>query len=129
MTIKLTDEANRRTKRRVNRHGYDYDIILEHFIDHKPAPFGVLLRSHKTGRYTWFDKKTIIFYEDEPRSYIPIPELMEGMKTHTPCMELLCEYFDHLMMNVLSKRDQKKYGPLYEKIRNNELSLLDRFGS
>jgi hypothetical protein len=120
MKIKLTKEANTRTKRRVNRHGYEYDVILEHFINDKPAPFGILVKSHKTGRYTWFDSKTVIFIVDdmyEMKDKIPVPELIEGIKTYTPNQQLLREYLDHLTKNVLSKRDQKKYGPIYDKIK------------
>ena len=129
MTVKLTKQANIRTRRRVKRHGYEYDIILEHFIDDKPAPFGVLVKSHKTGRYTWFDRKTIVYYIDKPGDRLPIPELMEGMKTYTPDKQLLYEYLDHLTENVLSKRDQKRYGPIYERIKDDQLSLADRINS
>ena len=129
MTITLTDEANRRTEKRVRRHGYDYDIILEHFIDDEPSPFGVLVKSHKTGRYTWFDRKTIICYESEPRSYVPVSTLIDGIKTYTPDRELLCGYFDHLMTNVLSKRDRKRFGPIYERAEEGQVDLFDRINS
>ena len=126
MKIKLTEEATRRTERRVRRHGYEYDLILEHFINSKPAPFGVLVKSHKTGRYTWFDRKTISmpFYDGNI-----IPELLEGVKTYTPNKKLLYEYLDHLMANVLSKRDQKRFGPIYERIKDDQLSLIDRLSA
>ena len=127
VTVKLAAGASRRARFRVKRHGYKYDLVLEHFIDGKSAPFSLLFKSHKTKKYVWFDRKQL-----EPLEFYDgdlIPELMKGMKTYTPNKELLYEYFDHLMANVLSKRDQKKYGPLYEKIKNNELSLLERFGS
>ena len=129
MTIRLVSNAGRRARLRVRRHGDEYDLILEHFIDGKPAPFGVLVKSHKTGRYTWFDRKTVIFIQDEPYSRLPVPELMEGMKTYTPNKQLIYEYLDHLMSNVLSKRDQKKYKPIYDRVKDDQLSLVDRINS
>ena len=126
MTLKLAKDASRRARFRVKRHGYEYDLVLEHFINSKPTPFSLLFRSHKSGKYVWFDRKQlepIDFYDGDA-----IPELLEGIKTYTPNKELLYEYLDHLMDNVLSKRDQKRFGPLYEKIKNNELSLVERFG-
>ena len=61
------------------------------------------------------------FYDGDP-----IPELLECVKTYTPDKKLLYEYLDHLMANVLSKRDQKKYKPIYERIKDDQLSLIDR---
>ena len=127
MKIKLSKDASRRAKLRMHRHGDDVDLVFEHFINGKSAPFALLFKSNKTEKYIWYDRKQlepIDFYDGDA-----IPELLEGVKTYTPNKELLYEYLDHLMDNVLSKRYQKKYGPLYEKIKNNDLSLVERFGS
>ena len=127
MIIKLAKDASRRARLRMHRHGGDVELVLEHFIDSRPTPFSLLFKSKKTEKYIWYDRKQlepIDFYDGDA-----IPELLEGIKTYTPDKELLHEYLDHLMANVLSKRDQKRFGPLYEKIKNNELSLVERFGS
>ena len=127
ITIELAEGASRRARLRVRRHGDEYDIVLEHFIDGKATPFSLLFKSRKSGKYVWFDRKQLQpfgFYDGDA-----IPELLEGVKTYTPDKELVHEYLDHLTDNVLSKRDQKRFGSLYEKIKNNELSLVERFGS
>ena len=116
MKISLAEDASRRATRRVQRHGYEYDLVLEHFMEGKPAgkrkwtrlpaPFGLLLKSHKTGKYVWFDRKQLLpisFYDGKC-----VPDIIEGVKTYTPDKNLLREYLDHVMSNVFSKRDQKK---------------------
>ena len=129
MRITPGEKCSRRVKRRLKRHGSEYDIILEHFIEDEPSPFGMLAKSDKTGRYVWFDVNTIICIEDMPRRYIPIPELMEGMKAYTPDKRLLYEYLDHLMSNVLIKRDQKRFGPIYERVKDDQVGLFDRLNA
>ena len=126
MQIKLAKDVSRRARLRMRRHGGDVELVFEEYIDGKSAPFGLLFKSNKTGKYIWYDRKQlepIGFYDGDK-----VPSFIEGIDVYTPNKELLYEYLDHLMDNVLSKRDQKKYGPLYEKIKNNELSLLERFG-
>ena len=122
MTIQLVDGVSRQARLRVKRHGYEYDLVLEHFINDKPAPFGLLFRSHKTGKYVWFDRKqiTMPFYDGEA-----IPDIIEGVKAYTPDKKLLYEYLDHVMSNVFSKRDQKKYTVLYERVKADQKSLLE----
>ncbi len=126
MQIKLAKDVSRRARLRMRRHGGDVELVFEEYIDGKSAPFGLLFKSNKTGKYIWYDRKQLEpfgFYDGDK-----VPSFIEGIDVYTPNKELLYEYLDHLMNNVLSKRDQKKYGPLYEKIKNNELSLLERFG-
>lgn len=122
MLIKLADDCSRRARRRTERHGFEYDLILEEFIDERPAPFGILLKSYKTGKYVWFDRKqiTMPFYDGEA-----IPDIIEGVKAYTPDKKLLYEYLDHVMSNVFSKRDQKKYTVLYERVKADQKSLLE----
>ena len=127
MTIKPAKDANRRPRRRMNRHGDQVDLVLEHFINGKPAPFGLLFKSKETGKYVWYDRKQlepIDFYDGDK-----VPCVTEGVDTYTPDKELLYEYLDHLMANVLSKRDQKRFGPIYEQVKDNQLSLIDRLNS
>ena len=127
MTIKLVDNASRRARRRVQRHGYEYDFVWEQFINGKPAPFGLLFKSHKTNRYAWYDRKQlkpIKFYDGEI-----IPDIIEGIKIYTDNKAFVYEYLDHLIKNVLSKRDCKRFGPIYEKVKEDQLSLLDRLNS
>lgn len=127
MTISQGDVSCRRTKRRLRRHGTEYDLILEHFIDSKPVPgHGVLVRSHTTGKYVWYNRLKINmpFYDGNI-----IPDIVEGVKTYTPDKTLVYEYLDHLLNNVLSKRDQKRFGVIYEQIKDDQLSLFDRLNS
>ena len=131
MEIKLTKEASRRAKYRVKRHGYEYDLILQHFINDKPAPFGLLFKSRKTDKYVWFDNKQITMpdYPYGKWDCNAVPDMIEGIKTYTPDHNMLCEYLDHVMANVFSKRDQKKYAGLYEKVKENQPSLFDRLNA
>ena len=126
MKIRLTKEASRRARYRAKRHGHEYDLVLEHFIDGKSAPFGILFKSHKTNKYVWYDRKqiTMPFYDGNP-----VPDIIEGVKTYTPDYNMLHEYLDHVMANVFSKRDQKKYKELYERVKENQLSLFDRLNA
>jgi hypothetical protein len=124
MTIKLAKGASRRARLRMKRHGDVVDLVFEHFIKGKPAPFGLLFKSHKTGKYIWYDRKQLEpfgFYDGDK-----VPIIMEGIDTYTPNKELLYEYLDHLMANVLSKRDQKRFGPIYERVKEDQLNLIDR---
>ena len=127
MLIRLAKDASRRARLRMHRHGDDVELVLEHFINTKSAPFGLLFKSNKTGKYIWYDRKqleAIDFYDGDK-----VPSIIEGVDTYTPNKELLYEYLDHLMANVLSKRDQKKYGPIYERVKDDQLSLFDRLSA
>jgi hypothetical protein len=127
MTIKLANDASRRARYRIRRHGDDVELVFEEFIDSKPAPFGLLFKSNKTGKYIWYDRKQLEpfgFYDGDK-----VPSFIEGVDVYTPDKELLYEYIDHLMTNVLSKRDQKRFGPIYERIKDDQLSLIDRLNA
>ena len=127
MIIKLTSKATRRTKKRVRRHGYDYDFIFEHRINGKCCPsLGVLLKSHKTGRYTWFNRLTIDmpFYDGNL-----LPTVLDSIETYTADIVLVREYFDHLMTNVLTKRDRKRFGSIYERAGDDQPCLFDRLSA
>ena len=41
--------------------------------------------------------------------------------------ELFDEYLDHLMDKVLSKRDKKRWGPMYENMKNPQADLFEIF--
>ena len=123
MLIKLAKDASRRARLRMRRHGDEVDLVLEHFINGKAVPFGLLFKSCSTGKYVWYDRKQlqpIDFYDGDK-----VPTIIEGIDTYTPNKELLYEYLDHLMANVLSKRDQKRFGPIYERVKDDQLSLID----
>ena len=127
MRIEVSTGASIRPRRRIKRHGNEVDLVLEHFINCKPAPYGLLFKSYKTGKYIWFDRsqlKPIDFYDSHQ-----VPDLIEGVKTYTPDKQLVYEYLDHLMSNVLSKRDQKKFGLIYDRVRDDQLNLVDRLCS
>jgi len=110
------------TRRRLRRHGDEYDVVLDEYIDDEPAPFGLLCKSHKTGRYVWFCRSKIIEYHDTPMgTRFPVPEMIEGVRAWTYNQDLLSEYLDHLMNNVLSKRDQKKYKELYYPVEPSQV--------
>ncbi len=127
MTLELADNGNRRARKRLKRHGNEYDFIWEEYIDGKSAPFGLLFKSHKTNRYVWFDRKQLQpldFYDGDQ-----VPDIIEGVKIYTDNKQLVYEYLDHLMANVLSKRDQKRFGPIYDRVKDDQLSLIDRLNS
>jgi|TARA_Y100000310_G_C20483226_1_gene715696 hypothetical protein len=129
VTIKPQAPVSVRTEKRLRRHGSEYDIVLEHFIDGKPAPMGLLCKSRKTNRYVWFSRSRIVTCHDAPEDKIPIPGLIEGIDTCTPDKQLLNEYLDHLMNNKLSKRDQKKFSQLYENVKAGQHNLIDRINN
>ena len=111
----------------MKRHGDVVDLVFEHYINGKPAPLGLLFKSHKTGKYIWYGRKQLEpfgFYDGDK-----VPTIIEGVDTYTPNKELLYEYLDHLMANVLSKRDQKRFGPIYERVKDDQLSLIDRLNA
>jgi len=127
VTLELADNGNRRARKRLKRHGNEYDFIWEEYIDGKSAPFGLLFKSHKTNRYVWFDRKQLQpldFYDGDQ-----VPDIIEGVKIYTDNKQLVYEYLDHLMANVLSKRDQKRFGPIYDRVKDDQLSLIDRLNS
>ena len=124
MKIEVATGASRRPRRRIKRHGSEVDLVLEHFINSKPAPYGLLFKSHKTDKYIWFDRlqlKPIDFYDSHQ-----VPELLEGVRTFTPDKQLVYDYLGHLIDNVLSKRDQKRFGLIYDRVRDDQLNLVDR---
>jgi hypothetical protein len=93
--------------------------VLDEYIDDRSAPFGLLCKSRKTGQYVWFCRSKVIEYHDAPPgTRTLVPEMIEGVRAYTYNQELLLEYLDHLMNNVLSKRDQKKYKELYSRAGN-----------
>ena len=111
----------------MKRHGDEVELVLEHFINSKPAPYGLLFKAHKTGKYIWFDRqqlKPFDFYDGDL-----IPELVEGVRTFSPDKQLVYEYLDHLINNVLSKRDQKRFGPIYGRAKDDQLNLVERLSS
>ena len=127
MTLELVDNGNRRARKRLKRHGNKYDFIWEEYIDGKSAPFGLLFKSHETNRYVWFDRKQLQpldFYDGDQ-----VPDIIEGVKIYTDNKQLVYEYLSHLMTNVLSKRDQKRFGPIYDRVKDDQLSLIDRLNS
>ena len=128
MKIELADNADRRPRKRMRRHGDDVELIMETFLDSKPAPFGLLFKSNKTGRYHWYDRKQLKPFEFYDGIEIR-PSFDEYTKSYTPNKELFDEYLDHLMTNVLSKRDKKRWGPLYEQMKNPQQDLHDLFSA
>jgi len=125
--IKLARDASRRARFRMRRHGDDVELVFEEFIGSKSAPFGLLFKSNKTEKYIWYDRKQlepIDFYDGDK-----VPSFVDGVDIYTPNKELLYEYLDHLISNVLSKRDQKRFGLIYDSIRDDQLSLIDRLSA
>ncbi len=122
MNITLSENASRKHKRRAKKHGPDFEFVFEQFIEGKPAPFGLLLRSIKTGHYCWFDRKyaTIPFYDGEK-----FHSVIEGVDMYTDNIDNVKIYFNHLLNNVLGKRDKKRFGPLYERAVNQQQSIVD----
>ena len=127
MKIEVATGASRRPRRRMKRHGDEVELVLEHFINSESAPYGLLFKAHKTGKYIWFDRqqlKPLDFYDGDL-----IPELVEGVRTFSPDKQLVYEYLDHLINNVLSKRDQKRFGPIYDRAKDDQLNLVERLSS
>jgi hypothetical protein len=130
VTIRLSESGSVRTQKRLRRHGDEYDVVLEHHVNGKSAPMGLLCKSRKTKKYVWFSRSKIVTIENDPVTHkIPVPTIIEGLKSTTPDEQLLHEYLDHLMNKVLSKRDQKRYATLYDKIKINQPSLIDRINN
>ena len=103
----------------MRRHGSEYDIVLDHYIkaSRHPAPFGLLVRSHKTGKFVWYDRKQVCTPE-----YVRLPahEFYEEFNSYTSDYDLFDEYLDHLIKTV-SKRDKNKFAlvkSLYRKSLN-----------
>ena len=122
MTITLSENASRNHKRRARKHGPDFEFVLEQFIKGKPAPFGLLLRSIKTGHYCWFDRKyvSIPFYDGEK-----FPSVTEGVDMYTDNIDNVKIYFDYLLDKKLGKRETKRFSPLYERAVNQQQSVVD----
>jgi hypothetical protein len=126
-TVKARETKDIRTKRRLRRHGSEYDIVLEHYINDEPVSLGLLCKSHKTKKYVWFSKERVFIVQDEPPgTKFPIPDLIDGVKSFTYNKDMLDDYLDHVMNNVLSKRDKKKYADRYEAVKANQFSLIER---
>ena len=128
MKIELADDASRRPRKRMRRHGDDVELIMETFLDGKPASFSLLFKSNNTGRYHWYDRKQLKPFEFYDGIEIR-PSFDEYTKSYTPNKELFDEYLDHLMSNVLSKRDKKRWGPMYERMKNPQQDLHDLFSA
>jgi len=96
--------------------------VFEEFINGKPAPFGLLFKSKKTGKYCWYSREYINmpFYDGEK-----ISNITEGVDTYTDDKLKVAEYFEHLMNKKLSKRDKKRFAPLYERAVNQQQSVVD----
>jgi len=125
--IKLAKDVSRQARFRMRRHGDNVELVFEEFIGSKSAPFGLLFKSNKTEKYIWYDRKQlepIDFYDGDK-----VPSFVDGVDIYTPNKELLYEYLDHLISNVLSKRDQKRFGLIYDSIRDDQLSLIDRLSA
>tara|TARA_Y100000310_G_scaffold321682_1_gene379652 strand:+ start:1068 stop:1460 length:393 start_codon:yes stop_codon:yes gene_type:complete len=130
VTIKPRDQNDRRTKRRLKRHGDEYDLVLEHTINKKSVSFGLLCKSRKTKKYVWFSQDRVLMLHDAPQgTRTPVPELIDGVQSCTYNKDMLDEYLDHLMDSVLSKRDKKKYKDLYEAVKANQFSLIERLNA
>ena len=98
---------SRGTIKRMRRHGREYDIILDEYIkaSGRPAPFGLLVKSHKTGKFVWFDRKRVHVPSFDK---LPTPELIEDIESFTPDYDLFDEYLDHLI-KTMPKRGKEKY--------------------
>lgn len=122
MTITLSTQcgeyntSTRGTIKRMRRHGREYDIVLDHYIkaSRHPAPFGLLVLSHKTGRYTWYNRKYV--YTPE---YVRLAahNFFEEFDSYTSNYDLFDDYLDYLIDKV-PKRSKNKYAlvrSLYKK--------------
>ena len=113
MTLTPSVKYNRGTIKRMRRHGREYDIVLDQYYtaSKHPTPFGLLVRSHKTGRFVWFDRKRVCvpkynrlagpkFFGDDILSYVENPKVVD-------------EYFEYIIPRV-RKNERPKYILVHE---------------
>ena len=107
MTLTPSTNYNYRTIRRMRRHGREYDIVLDQYMKdtNKPAPFGLVCKSKKTGIYKWFSRKRVFVPEYEK---LNVSTFNEDIIQYTSSYELFDEYLDHLIKKV-SKKGKEQY--------------------
>jgi hypothetical protein len=107
--VTLTPSTNysRGTIKRMRRHGRDHDIVLDQYTkaSRHPVPFGLLVRSHKTGKFVWFDRTHIHTLEYE---MLPTHSFYDEFDAYTSDYDLFDEYLDHII-KVVAKRDKNKF--------------------
>lgn len=114
MTLTPSTNYNRGTIKRMRRHGREYDIVLDQYktASKHPTPFGLLVRSHKTNRFVWFDRR---------RVHVPEYEKIAGPKFYDPAeiisyvenVEIVDEYMEYIIKRV-RKNERPKYVMIHE---------------
>tara|TARA_R110000751_G_scaffold190949_1_gene296675 strand:+ start:109 stop:435 length:327 start_codon:yes stop_codon:yes gene_type:complete len=91
----------------MRRHGREYDMVLDQYMEDtdKPAPYGLICKSKKTGIYRWFDRKRVAVPEYEK---LNVSTFNEDITQYTSSYELFDEYLDHLIRTA-SKKGKEQY--------------------
>ena len=101
----------------MRRHGRDHDIVLDQYTkaSRHPAPFGLLVRSHKTGKFIWFNRKRVHVPEYE---MLPTHSFYDELDGYTSDYDLFDEYLDHLI-KIMPKRKKNEYVLIKELYKKN----------
>jgi hypothetical protein len=66
----------------------------------KPAPFGLICKSKKTGVYKWFNRKRVFVPEF---NRVDVPTFNPDIVQYSSSQELFDEYLDHLIKTAPRK--------------------------
>ena len=105
MLLTPSENYSRGTIKRMRRNGRQYDIVLDCYINNRPAPFGLLCKSHKNGKYVWFNRKTVAVPRYERYN---VPKFDEDIVQYTSSYDLFDEYLDCLIKKM-PKKGKEKY--------------------
>lgn len=107
MTLTPSTNYNHRTIKRMRRHGREYDIVLDQYMKEtgKAAPFGLVVKSHKTGVYKWFSRKRVYVPEFDR---VQVPTFNPDIVQYSSSQELFDEFLDHLI-KIMPKRGKEAY--------------------
>ena len=101
----------------MRRHGRDHDIVLDQYTkaSRHRVPFGLLMRSHRTGEFIWFNHIHIHLPEYE---MLPTHSFYDEFDAYTSDHDLFDQYLDYLIKKM-PKRSKSKYVLVKEFYKQN----------